>query len=284
MFRVYQRNKSTKHAKVQGVPMKNSKYSLILLSSLISIFAAWPLSIRAQDAAIESQSDASPAVYVRLDGGAVWQQFNDVAIPGKEGTKFDLSKLEKGSALPFYRLEGRYDFAQNHRIRLLYAPLQLDVKGELGEEVSFNGKTFQAKKETSASYKFSSYRLSWAYRVAHDAQAAWHIGFTGKIRDAKIALEQSGTQSSYTNLGFVPLVHVAYQRRLGEDWHFFADLDAAAAPQGRAEDLGLLLMYELKPNWQLGGGIRTLEGGADNDKVYTFSWLHYAFLSLAYHS
>ncbi len=263
--------------------MKNLLLRLNLLTALLSILATWPYSMWANDAATEPKMDISPALYLRLDGGLVWQQLNDAAIPGNEGTKFDLTSLDKGSSLPFYRLEGRYDFAQSHRIRFLYAPLNLNLKGELDEDVSFNGKFFQAQKATRGSYQFSSYRVSWAYLIAQDAYASWHLGVTGKIRDAKIELKQSDTQTSFSNVGFVPLIHAAYQRRLGKDWHFFADLDAAAAPQGRAEDLGLLLMYDFHPHWQGGGGLRTLEGGADNVEVYTFSWLHYAFLSLAYH-
>ena len=54
-------------------------------------------------------------------------------------------------------------------------------------------------------------------------------------------------------------------------------------PSGRALlDLGLMLDYELSDNWRIGGGYRTLEGGADTDDVYSFGWLHYATVDVRY--
>ena len=51
---------------------------------------------------------------------------------------------------------------------------------------------------------------------------------------------------------------------------------AIAAPQGRAEDVLLVVTWSLRPGVGLHLGYRMLEGGADNDEVYNFSWLHYA--------
>ncbi len=51
--------------------------------------------------------------------------------------------------------------------------------------------------------------------------------------------------------------------------------DALAAPQGRAEDVFAGLLVSLKPNVSLKTGYRLLEGGADNDEVYTFAAFHY---------
>ena len=42
------------------------------------------------------------------------------------------------------------------------------------------------------------------------------------------------------------------------------------------------MRYDLTDRWHLGAGYRTLEGGADNDSVYSFAWFHYAFISLEY--
>lgn len=264
--------------------MKSLNFVLRFFSIIsILVLTTWSVKVRAQEMETEKKhKEVATKFYLRMDGGMVWQQLNDAAIPGDKGTKFDLSNLDD-DYFPFYRLEGKFDFAENHRMRILYAPLTLHLKGKLNEDVLFNGKMFQAGTETDGVYRFNSYRISWAYKVAQDATTMWHVGVTGKVRDAEIALEQQGVKSSYTNVGFVPLLHVAYQRRIADDWHFFADLDAAAAPQGRAEDLGLLMMYNFNSDWAAGGGLRTLEGGADNDKVYTFSWLHYIFFSLAYH-
>ena len=54
------------------------------------------------------------------------------------------------------------------------------------------------------------------------------------------------------------------------------DADALAAPQGRAEDVLLAATWALREGLFVYAGYRTLEGGADNDEVYTFAWFHYA--------
>jgi hypothetical protein len=49
-----------------------------------------------------------------------------------------------------------------------------------------------------------------------------------------------------------------------------------AAPQGRAEDVALKAELALPGEASAYVGYRLIEGGADNDKVYTFAFLHYA--------
>ena len=56
--------------------------------------------------------------------------------------------------------------------------------------------------------------------------------------------------------------------------------DALAAPQGRAEDVLVAATYRLTNRVGLKAGYRLLEGGADNDEVYTFSLFHYAAVGL----
>lgn len=60
------------------------------------------------------------------------------------------------------------------------------------------------------------------------------------------------------------------------------DVDALAAPQGRAEDIALLGTYRLGERYELRGGYRTVEGGSEGGGgVYNFAWLHSAVLGLA---
>ena len=59
------------------------------------------------------------------------------------------------------------------------------------------------------------------------------------------------------------------------------DLDGLFAPQGRAIDLALFVERKLEAQgYSFLGGYRTVEGGADNDQVYNFAWLHYLTLGL----
>ncbi len=58
-------------------------------------------------------------------------------------------------------------------------------------------------------------------------------------------------------------------------FRFLIEGNALAASQGRAEDLLFAIMYKPVQNLSLKAGYRFLEGGADNDKVYTFAFIHY---------
>jgi len=104
--------------------------------------------------------------------------------------------------------------------------------------------------------------------------------FTGKIRSAEIELEQGGVRGRKTDLGFVPLLHLAGDWRFAEDWRLSLDVDGSWAPQGRAIDASLKAWWAVRDDVELGFGYRTIEGGADNDEVYTFAWVHQAVVSM----
>jgi len=80
----------------------------------------------------------------------------------------------------------------------------------------------------------------------------------------------------------VPLLHVAGDWHVAPGWRIALDVDGAAAPQGRAIDASLKGYWTLREGLDLGLGYRTIEGGADNDEVYTFAWIHQAVISLRY--
>jgi hypothetical protein len=101
-------------------------------------------------------------------------------------------------------------------------------------------------------------------------------GATANIRDAEISLNGAET-SSKSNIGFVPLLSVHVKWRPGDGpLRLLFDVDALAAPQGRAEDVLLAAMWTLHEGLAIHAGYRTLEGAADNDDVDTFAWFHYA--------
>ena len=69
---------------------------------------------------------------------------------------------------------------------------------------------------------------------------------------------------------------------MSDRWSTVLDADALAAPQGRAEDTAVKMICRFGGRWSATAGYRMVEGGADNDKVYTFAWLHYAVASVRY--
>jgi hypothetical protein len=231
----------------------------------------------AQTAASDERFD------VELEVGSVWQSKNDVQIPNDStGTRFSLVDLVGQGPWPAGRFYFTWNIKGRHGLRVLLAPLSYTETGRFDEPVLFAGEAFAPDEPTEATYQFNSWRLSYRYRFFEGERWRWWIGFTAKIRDAKIRLKQDGVSSEDTDLGFVPLLHLRGDWRFAERWHFLFDLDALAGGPGRAEDLALKVGYDVCDRWSVAGGYRTVEGGADVDEVYNFAWFNYAVVSATY--
>ena len=217
-----------------------------------------------------------------MEGGAVFSGYNDARIPNAGGTLFSLSEDLDIKAKAYYRLRISYAISRRHELSLLYAPLTLKAAGRLPTAVNFTGVLFPKDTSVDGTYTFNSYRLTYRYRLLDKPRLRLDIGFTAKIRDAEIALASPSLSASKTNVGFVPLLHL----RLAWDWSpklgLLMEADAAAARQGRAEDILLSVNYRLSPQLQLRCGYRFVEGGADVDEVYNFAWIHYIAAGLAF--
>jgi len=226
--------------------------------------------------------DASERFRIQLEGGPVWQTRNDIQIPNDAtATRFSLTELGKGPS-PSLRLTVDWNLNRKHALRLLLAPLTIRASGTFGEDVVFQGRTYTAGSDVEGTYRFNSWRLTYRYRLAGGPSWALRIGATAKVRDAEVRLEQGDVSSSDTNVGVVPLFHIDAGYRFNDRWAVVADSDLAAAPQGRAIDAAFLVNYQAGRKWDFSFGYRTLEGGADNDDVYTFAWLHYAVAAVGY--
>lgn len=217
--------------------------------------------------------------FTELEAGPVWQTRNDCRIPGDSGTFFSLKDFGSGPFLSG-RIYAGYRWTEKSEFRLLFAPLKLTGSKVIDSPISFQGQNFSAGGLTESLFRFNSYRLTYRYRVLDENDWKIWLGFTAKVRDAEISLTQGGTSAKKSDLGFVPLLHFKVNYRLSPSLAMDLDADALAAPQGRAEDVVLRLSYELAPSWRANVGYRLLEGGADNSKVYTFSFLHYAVAGL----
>ena len=227
-----------------------------------------------------AQAQTVPTFQIELEAGPVWQTKNDVQIPNDDtGTRFSLADLAGKGPWPAGRLYLTWNINGRHGIRALLAPFSLTEAGSLENPVSFAGETFQPG-TVDATYKFSSWRLSYRYRFLRRQDLDLWVGFTGKLRDAKIELSQGSLSSKDTDLGFVPLLHLAADWRVTRAGHLLFDFDGLAGGPGRAFDSSLKFGYDLADRWQITLGYRTLEGGADVDSVYNFAWLHYGAVSV----
>jgi hypothetical protein len=223
----------------------------------------------------------APRFTVRIEGGPAWQSLNDVQIPNDaSGTRFSLCDLAGSGPWPAGRAYLTWRTGERHALRVLAAPFSIIETGIPGRTIDFAGATYAPGVPVEATYQFNSYRLSYRYRLHEGARWTWWTGFTAKVRDAKIELVQGATTSRKTDLGFVPLLHVAGEWRFAPGWQVGLDADALAGGPGRAEDVALTLGRDLGDAWTLTAGYRTVEGGADVDEVYTFAWLHYAVVGI----
>ena len=242
----------------------------IIFSTLIAfMLLCWTSSIKAQ-------------ALFDLETGAVFTGYNDVRIPGDKGTFFSLKNDLQPKPKVFYRLRANYTIKSRHTLSLLYAPLETQSEGSLPNDIFFEGVLFPANSELTGTYKFNSYRLTYRYDIVQKPRFEFGLGFTAKIRDAKIALSSPALQSEKTNVGFVPIINFRLLWNIDDQFGVLLDGDALAAPQGRAEDVLIAVTYKFSDNLGFRAGYRILEGGADNDEVYNFALFHYASVGISY--
>ncbi|MDZ7830306.1 MAG: hypothetical protein U5L07_00985 [Desulfobacterales bacterium] len=224
----------------------------------------------------------SSAIGAKLDlqfeSGGVWFSKNDVRIPGDVGTKFDMLDLTGNGPDPYVRVYATYDFNNRHALRLTVAPLTVDGTGLLNEDVTFKDDMFYTDLPTKGTYKFNTYRLTYRWTFYNRECWRWGFGAAALVRDADITLEQGDKRQSRSDLGLVPLLHLYGEYRFNDQASVIIDIEGAWSPMGRAVDAALKAQYDFDSGWYVAAGYRTLEGGADNDDVYTFAWLHYALV------
>jgi len=220
--------------------------------------------------------DRTPAQWhLDLESGIVFSGYNDVQIPGDVGTKFSLTEDFTTDPAFFFRLKILYNLNPRHQLALLYAPLQVEATSRADRAIYFVDKTFPASRDLVATYRFDSYRLSYRYRIYKTDSFNFWIGITAKIRDAAIRLEDDSQSAEKTNTGFVPILNFRVDWKWNKQFSLVLDGDALAAPQGRAEDILLAIQYGISETVSCKAGYRILEGGSDNDEVYSFALFHY---------
>jgi hypothetical protein len=215
-----------------------------------------------------------------LETGLIKSGYNDVRIPGDTGTLFSLSEDLKADNTVFFRVRLNYSLNSKNTFSILIAPLTIKSAGRLGKSILFQNVHFPADTEINATYKFNSYRLTYRYELYQGKSFEFGLGLTGKIRDAKIGLKSETLESTKENVGFVPLINFRCFLHINNQLGLLLSGDALAAPQGRAEDILAGLTYGKSDKFKIKIGYRLLEGGADNDEVYTFALINYIVFGL----
>jgi len=219
---------------------------------------------------------------IELESGLVFTGYNNVRIPGDQGTFFSLKDDLKSKTQMFYRLRASYTIKSRHTISLLYAPLETKSEGSVANDIFFEGVLFLANTQLNGTYKFNSYRFTYRYDIVNKPKIIFGLGFTAKIRDASINLSSLSLTANKTNVGFVPIINFRLWWKIDDKFGLLLDGDALAAPQGRAEDILISTTYMFSDNFGIRAGYRILEGGANNNEVYNFALFHYASVGISY--
>ncbi len=208
-----------------------------------------------------------------LEAGPVWQTRNVFSVPGT-GTRVSLDDYDTG---PFAsaRLTLTWDASPRWSVRAVAAPFSANVNFVPDSPVTFAGKTFEAGEPVNAGYRFNSWRLSGYYRFPSSSSVSFRLGLTAKIRDARIDLSSATSSADKSDVGLVPLIYAGARWQATERFALDLDADALGASQGRAIDVALKADWSLSKNASVFLGGRVLDGGADNDEVYSFATLWY---------
>ena len=218
---------------------------------------------------------------IDIEAGMIRSGYNDARIPGDNGTLFSFSEELESDDEFFYRIRLNYKLGERNNFSILYAPLTINAKGQFEKDVKFQDLMFAANSDLKGTYTFNSYRLTYRYDLYLGESVEFGLGLTGKIRDAEISLDNDIQKSTKDDFGFVPLINFKLLVRLNDQFGLLLVGDALAAPHGRAEDVLAALTYSISKKVDIKAGYRILEGGADNDEVYTFSLINYAALGLS---
>ena len=240
--------------------------SILILMSLLS-FALW------------AQID------LRIDTelGLAFPGYNDVRIPNDDDVHSMFSLKDDLNIDPVFasRLQVHYKPHPRHQISLLAAPLTLKPKGSFDRDIVYQNKTFAAGADIDAIYRFDSYRMQYRYFFPRPWWYIKSVGASIKLRDAEISLNDGNQKASKTNTGFVPLLSLNAGIPLSEELELILEAEGLASPFGRAEDAILGLDMKISERSKVRIGYRFLEGGSDNDEVYTFAAVHYALLGFS---
>jgi hypothetical protein len=214
---------------------------------------------------------------IDIESGVALSGYNNIRIPNNTGTLISFSEELETDPAWFVRGRLTYNFNRKHSLSLLIAPLTLHASGAVDREVIFEGESFDPNIELNGVFRFNSYRLSYKYQWFLRENLHFGLGITAKIRDAAISIADANKISEKTNIGFVPLIRFDCMWRFAEPFALVLEGDALAAPQGRAEDIAVGLRADMNRDFSLKAGYRVLEGGADVDEVYNFTWVNYLF-------
>ncbi|PRY87993.1 hypothetical protein CLW00_105113 [Mongoliibacter ruber] len=224
---------------------------------------------------------AHSQISLDIESGLIFPGYNQVRIPNQTGTSFDFNRDFdiQGPVIP-NRIRPGYSFGKNH-IFALYAPLTANYTGIPGFEIQLENTLFDGSRSLEGLYKFNSYRLTYRRDLIQDEKWVLGVGFTAKIRDARVLLSDETQTDFKDDIGFVPLLHLFVSYDAGI-LTALIEGDGLAGGPGRAFDFFGGVRVPLSNYFDLKAGYRILEGGADVSEVYNFALFNFASVGIVW--
>lgn len=224
---------------------------------------------------------AQSQISLDIESGLIFPGYNEVRIPNDQGTTFDFNRDFdiQGPVIPL-RIRPGYSFGKNH-IFALYAPLSANYTGTPGFDIQFQGTQFDGSRALEGFYKFNSYRLTYRRDLIQDERWVLGVGFTAKIRDARVSLSDESQSDFKDDVGFVPLLHLFVSYDAGGVTALIEG-DGLAGGPGRAFDFFGGVRVPVSNYFDIKAGYRILEGGADISEVYNFAFFNFASVGVVW--
>jgi len=228
-------------------------------------------------------STARAQFSVNVETGAALYGYNDIEVPGNEGSRLSLQDGFETTGRFFYRVGLEYTINEKHSLSAQFTPLTLTSVKSLDQNILFEGSTFPAGQVLAVNYRFNTYRLTYRYLFPRSGNFQWGLGVTAMLRNIRVDLKTEDRNATNTSNGFAPLLNFRLEWFAREQLSFLLQGDALVAPQGRAEDVLLAVLFYPSRVVTLKAGYRLVEGGIDTDQLYNYGLIHHALIGFTVH-
>lgn len=219
--------------------------------------------------------------HLTLESGLFWQHQNDIQIPRNDGTPFTFNELVDGGSSTFVRFTLNTNLYKRHDLRVVYAPLRLQLLGEIDRPLQFADDAVKPG-VILGTWRFKSNRVTWRYRAINKSRWLLKTGLTLLIRDRVLTLEQNTRRVSYTETRRLPLIHFSGQYLIYKRWQLGFDLDGMASSQNRFFDFGIRLEYGNNRRKAYSLGYRLLDFSVNNSNEHSATRMHYFTAGVRY--
>jgi hypothetical protein len=205
--------------------------------------------------------------------------YNDIANGiGSYASRFSSTAIENRPEF-YSRYSYYFNLDRKNSFRLLVAPLTVNGAGIIDPNsaatINYDNIIWNANQLINYEYKFNSYRATYRRTIFDNDKFTFMIGFTAKIRDARILINQNGLVSNDVNVGFVPLLYFNFEYRPIDKLTLGIEGDVTGAPQGSAVDVDVFARYRVHKHVELAAVYRFLFGGVSIATNYNYGFYNY---------